>query len=82
LTGECCQLSPTARQPNLNHPRYLDERGNARVALRRGGNVIRWRWHRGADGERAPVTNARLVKWSDGTESVMLGDQVGGWLCV
>lgn len=47
--------------------------------LRRGGNVIRWRWARGPGGERVPLSNARLVRWSDGTESVMLGDQVGSW---
>jgi RNA polymerase-associated protein LEO1 len=56
---------------------YNDERGNARVMLRRGGNVLRWRWGRGLGGERVAQTNARLVKWSDGSESVMLGDQVG-----
>lgn len=49
--------------------------------LRRGGNVLRWRWGEGGPGgEREAQSNARLVKWSDGTASVMLGDQVcGAW---
>ena len=28
------------------------------------------------NGEPVPETNARLVKWSDGTESLVLGDKV------
>jgi hypothetical protein len=94
--GAAAQLSatwvapPSPRAPSPPHPnpnpRYLDGRGNARVLLRRAGNVVRWRWGVGPGGERVPVSNARLVKWSDGSESVMLGDQVGrrglpgGWV--
>lgn len=56
--------------------RYTDDRGHARIVLRRGGNIIRWRHGEGPGGERVAESNARLIKWSDGTESVMLGDQV------
>ena len=57
-----------------------DDVGRQRVKLKTGATV-RWRWavdekgelKRDAHGERVPETNARMVKWSDGTESLVLG---------
>mmetsp|Transcript_19674 Transcript_19674/g.42511 ORF Transcript_19674/g.42511 Transcript_19674/m.42511 type:complete len:531 (-) Transcript_19674:59-1651(-) len=44
---------------------------------RGGGNdVIRWRNQRGADGKMKPVSNARLVTWSDGSMTMHIGADV------
>lgn len=54
---------------------YVDERGQKRVRMR-NTNVIRWRHRTNPDGSRAPESNARYVKWSDGSEQIFLGDEV------
>lgn len=40
-------------------------------------NTIRWRWSnkRDANGVRKPESNARVVRWSDGTSSLQLGSE-------
>jgi len=39
-------------------------------------NAIRWRTVVDADGTERKETNSRLVKWSDGTMSIVMGDEV------
>ncbi|WIA21380.1 hypothetical protein OEZ85_000598 [Tetradesmus obliquus] len=39
-------------------------------------NVVRWRLKVGEDGQLTRESNARYVKWSDGSESIVLGDEV------
>lgn len=40
-------------------------------------NTIRWRWSnkRDSNGVRKPESNARVVRWSDGTSSLQLGSE-------
>jgi RNA polymerase-associated protein LEO1 len=40
-------------------------------------NTIRWRWSnkRDSNGVRKPESNARIVRWSDGTSSLQLGSE-------
>lgn len=60
-----------------------DDVGRQRVKLKSGATV-RWRWatdengelKKDAHGEKVPETNARMVKWSDGSESLVLGNKV------
>ena len=41
-------------------------------------NVIRWRKVIDADGSERVESNARFVKWSDGSVQLLLGDEVLG----
>ncbi|KDN43246.1 hypothetical protein RSAG8_06213, partial [Rhizoctonia solani AG-8 WAC10335] len=39
-------------------------------------NTIRWRWVQGESGEMKKQSNARIVKWSDGSMSLQLGTEL------
>ncbi|WVR03652.1 hypothetical protein IAU60_000647 [Kwoniella sp. DSM 27419] len=39
-------------------------------------NTIRWRWVTGGDGEPKPQSNARMLRWSDGSVSLQLGSDL------
>ena len=54
---------------------YIDEGGNKRVRLH-DTNAIRWRWAAGSDGDVKRESNARLVRWSDGSVTLSVGDEV------
>lgn len=54
---------------------YIDEKGNQRVVLR-DTNVIRWRVRRDGSGQEVMESNARFVRWPDGTQQLLLGDEV------
>ncbi|GAQ82848.1 Leo1-like protein [Klebsormidium nitens] len=53
---------------------YLDEKGLKRVRL--DDNIARWREVLDADGNVKRESNARFVKWSDGTWQLMIGTEV------
>ncbi|KZP01873.1 Leo1-domain-containing protein [Calocera viscosa TUFC12733] len=38
-------------------------------------NALRWRWVKGEDGQMRKESNARVVKWSDGTMSFQVGTE-------
>ena len=54
---------------------YIDERGRKRVRLH-DTNAIRWRWAVGADGQLTRESNARMVRWSDGSVTLSVGEEV------
>jgi hypothetical protein len=56
----------------------VDELGQKRVKLR--NNIMRWRHAPGADGQpsSARQSNARFVKWSDGSVQVRLAPSLAG----
>jgi len=54
---------------------YEDERGQKRIRLG-SANSMRWRWAAGADGALERESNARLVRWSDGSVTLVVGDEV------
>ena len=39
------------------------------------GNVARWKWGIDEQGNRVKESNARIVKWSDGTTQLMIGNR-------
>jgi RNA polymerase-associated protein LEO1 len=39
-------------------------------------NTLRWKWGKNADGEVERQSNARMVRWSDGSVSLQLGSDV------
>jgi RNA polymerase-associated protein LEO1 len=54
----------------------IDARGFKRVRLR-DQNCIRWRWAADeATGGQVQESNARFVRWSDGSLQLLLGDEV------
>eukprot|EP00958_Prasinococcus_capsulatus_P001369 scaffold115_cov304-Prasinococcus_capsulatus_cf.AAC.63 len=53
---------------------YLDEAGQVKVRLR-DQNVIRWRKVDDGSGGYAMQSNARIVKWSDGSVQLLLGEE-------
>ncbi len=38
-------------------------------------NVVRWRYIMDKHGQRVPESNARMVRWDDGSWTMMLGDE-------
>lgn len=44
-------------------------------SILRTSNTMRWRWQKGDDERDTPQSNARIVRWSDGTESLQLGTE-------
>lgn len=54
---------------------YVDENGRERVKIR-GHNVVRWRKRILDDGKEEVETNAKFVRWSDGSLQLFLGEDV------
>eukprot|EP00884_Botryococcus_braunii_P003478 jgi/Botrbrau1/13130/Bobra.0187s0085.1 len=54
---------------------YTDEGGNRRLRLM-DQNTIRWRYVTQPDGTVTKQSNARFVRWSDGSLQLLLGDEV------
>lgn len=52
----------------------LDEEGRTRLKLK-VENTIRWRKIADASGNETTQSNARIVKWSDGTQSLIVGNE-------
>jgi len=52
----------------------LDEEGRTRLKLK-VENTIRWRKITDASGNETTQSNARIVKWSDGTQSLIVGNE-------
>jgi RNA polymerase-associated protein LEO1 len=53
----------------------LDEEGRTRLKLR-VENTIRWRYGTDKDGNQIKESNAKVVRWSDGTASLYLGNEI------
>ncbi|KAL4430964.1 hypothetical protein ABPG75_006220 [Micractinium tetrahymenae] len=53
----------------------IDARGLKRVRLR-DLNCIRWRWGVDEEGNSVRESNARFVRWSDGSLQLLVGDEV------
>eukprot|EP00963_Diacronema_lutheri_P006790 scaffold598_cov318-Pavlova_lutheri.AAC.28 len=54
---------------------FVDENGRERVKMR-GHNVVRWRKRVQEDGKECVETNAKFVRWSDGSLQLFLGEDV------
>lgn len=53
----------------------IDEEGKTRVKLK-VENTIRWRYEKDSEGNLTKESNARLIKWSDGSMSLHLGNEI------
>lgn len=52
------------------------DQGNDDPRLMPAGNVVRWRWGIDEQGNRVKESNARIVKWSDGSTQLLIGSRV------
>ncbi|XGW28959.1 hypothetical protein V3C99_008621 [Haemonchus contortus] len=54
---------------------HIDDEGRNRLKLK-AENTIRWRFAHDADGNVIKESNTRIVRWSDGTMSMVIGKEV------
>ncbi|CAH8459725.1 unnamed protein product [Heterobilharzia americana] len=75
LSVETRPFDPNFYEDELDEDEILDEEGRTRLKLK-VENTIRWRIEKTPDGEMVHESNARIVRWSDGSLSLHLGDEI------
>lgn len=75
LSVEPRPYDPETYEDELEEEETLDEEGRARLKLK-VENTIRWRTAFDKDGNAFKESNARMVKWSDGSLSLHLGSEI------
>lgn len=75
LSVEPRPYDPETYEDELEEEETLDEEGRARLKLK-VENTIRWRTAFDKDGNAFKQSNARMVKWSDGSLSLHLGSEI------
>ncbi len=77
-TTNIMSIQPRAFDPanfELEQEEYEDSSGKVRVRLASSA-VVRWRSRRLPDGREVRESNARLVRWEDGSVQLLLGEEV------
>ncbi|CAL8404012.1 unnamed protein product [Boreogadus saida] len=75
LSVEPRPFDPQYYEDEFEDEEMLDEEGRTRLKLK-VENTIRWRVKRDEEGNEIKESNARIVKWSDGSMSLHLGNEV------
>jgi len=75
LSVDCRPFDPETYEDEIDDDDALDEEGNARLKLK-VENTMRWRIGFDENGKAIKESNARMVKWSDGSYSMHLGSEV------
>ncbi|KAF1618461.1 RNA polymerase-associated protein LEO1, partial [Eudyptes chrysolophus] len=75
LSVEPRPFDPQYYEDEFEDEEMLDEEGRTRLKLK-VENTIRWRMRRDEEGTEIRESNARIVKWSDGSMSLHLGNEV------
>uniref|UniRef100_A0A8C2FTP8 RNA polymerase-associated protein LEO1 n=1 Tax=Cyprinus carpio TaxID=7962 RepID=A0A8C2FTP8_CYPCA len=75
LSVEPRPFDPQYYEDEFEDEEMLDEEGRTRLKLK-VENTIRWRSRRDEEGSEIKESNARIVKWSDGSMSLHLGNEV------
>ncbi|KFO21420.1 RNA polymerase-associated protein LEO1 [Fukomys damarensis] len=75
LSVEPRPFDPQYYEDEFEDEEMLDEEGRTRLKLK-VENTIRWRTRRDEEGSEIKESNARIVKWSDGSMSLHLGNEV------
>ncbi|XP_070809921.1 RNA polymerase-associated protein LEO1 [Pituophis catenifer annectens] len=75
LSVEPRPFDPQYYEDEFEDEEMLDEEGRTRLKLK-VENTIRWRTRRDEEGQEIRESNARIVKWSDGSMSLHLGNEV------
>ncbi|XP_073235660.1 RNA polymerase-associated protein LEO1-like [Porites lutea] len=73
LSIERKPFDPALYEDEMEEDEVLDEEGRARLKLK-VENTIRWRYRKDEDGNEIKESNARIVRWSDGSTSLLLGE--------
>lgn len=75
LSVDTRPFDPENYEDEIDEEETLDEEGRQRLKLK-VGNTIRWRRYIDDKGETVQESNARFVKWSDGSLSLHLGSEI------
>ena len=75
LSVETRPFDPETYEDEIDEEETLDEEGRQRVKLK-VSNAIRWREYIDDNGVPQKESNARMVKWSDGSMSLHLGNEI------
>ncbi|VDM16718.1 unnamed protein product [Hydatigera taeniaeformis] len=75
LSVETRPFDPSFYEGELDEDEILDEEGRTRLKLK-VENTIRWRLSKNANNNVTQESNARIVRWSDGSLSLHLGDEI------
>lgn len=75
LSVETRPYDPNTYEDEIDEEETLDEEGRARLKLK-VENTMRWRTVFDKEGNAVKESNARMVKWSDGSMSLHLGSEI------
>ena len=75
LSVDTRPFDPETYEDEIDEEETLDEEGRQRLKLK-VGNTIRWRKYINDKGETVQESNARFVRWSDGSLSLHLGSEI------
>ncbi|KAK9869756.1 hypothetical protein WA026_003488 [Henosepilachna vigintioctopunctata] len=75
LSVETRPFDPETYEDEIDEEETLDEEGRARLKLK-VENTVRWREVMDEDGNIKKESNARIVRWSDGSYSLHLGSEI------
>ncbi|XP_065684113.1 RNA polymerase-associated protein LEO1 [Hydra vulgaris] len=75
LSVDTKPFDPNFYEDEIDDDEVLDEEGRARLKLR-VENTIRWRYAKDKDGNEVKESNCRMVRWSDGSLSMHLGNEI------
>lgn len=75
LSVDTRPFDPDTYEDEIDEEETLDEEGRQRLKLK-VGNTIRWRKYINDKGETIQDSNARFVRWSDGSLSLHLGSEI------
>lgn len=75
LSVDTRPFDPDTYEDEIDEEETLDEEGRQRLKLK-VGNTIRWRRTINEKGETIQESNARFVRWSDGSLSLHLGSEI------
>lgn len=75
LSVDTRPFDPETYEDEIDEEETLDEEGRQRIKLK-VSNTMRWREHMNDAGAMVRESNTRMVKWSDGSMSLHLGNEI------
>eukprot|EP00794_Sanderia_malayensis_P003840 gene3840-4379_t len=75
LSIETKPFDPAYFEDEIDEDELQDEEGRSRLKLK-VENTIRWRYHRDKENSDIKESNARVVRWSDGSLSLHMGNEI------
>jgi len=75
LSVETKPFDPNFYEDEVDEDEVMDDEGRARLKLK-VENTLRWRYGKDREGNEIKESNSRIVKWSDGSMSLHLGNEI------